>query len=305
MLKKFRILSFLLCLLAICTSCSKVSDTGSTPLVLVSISPYQTLVEMIAKDTVQIKVCVPEDFNAHLFEPTPKQMKGYNRAKLWLSVGMPFEKKLMGSLKTLNPSLEIVNLSRGIPIISDTEDNFVFGSSCGHSHDSGHNHDHEDLHFWMSPTLMMTQAETITSALSEKFPNNAEFYKKNLKNLLEKLSTLDGEITSILTPYKGSAVITSHPSLTYFCKNYGLIQISIECEGKSPLPKDISKILSLTREHHTLCVFIQEQFDNKGALAIAKKLKLPTYKLNPHDPAYFANMKKIATEISKISEKPS
>ncbi|PCI91085.1 hypothetical protein COB11_08705, partial [Candidatus Aerophobetes bacterium] len=277
MLKKFRILSYFLCLLALCASCSKPSNTNETPLVLVSISPYQTFVEMIAKDTVQVKVCVPENFNAHLFEPTPKQMRGYNTAKLWLSVGMPFEKKLMSSLKTLNPNLKIVNLSRGIPILDDTKDNFVFGS-CGahsHDHDRDHGHDHEDLHFWMSPTLMMTQAETITDALSKEFPNNAKFYRKNLKKVLEKLSALNGQITSILYPYKDSAVITSHPSLTYFCKNYGLIQISIECEGKSPLPRDISKILSLTRKHHTLCVFIQEQFDNKGALAIAKKLQLP------------------------------
>lgn len=270
--------------------CSKKGPFTQKPTVLVSISPYQTFVKMIAGETVDIKVAVPEDFNAHLYEPTPRQMNDFDKASLWFQIGMPFEISLSKTLSTQNPNLTILNLSEGMG--GPKQESLTFDACHGHSHDE------EDIHYWMSPPLVKIQMSKIANALSQKFPKNEKLYANNLTRAIEGLTNLNDELKTILEPQKGKAIITSHPSLTYFCEQYGLIQISIECEGKSPLPKDISRILKLTESYDILCVLTQEQFDNKGALAIAKRLNLPTIGINPHAQLYYENMLYIAEKIN-------
>ena len=281
---------FLICLISGCSSFDK---SQKKPRVLVTISPYQTFVRLVARDLIEAKVAVPEDFNAHLFEPTPKQIKHFDKVDVWFQVGMPFEAQLEKLLKSVNPNIKIVDLTQGMHESSSHTYEF---NPCSQSK---HHHDHPDLHFWMSPPYALRQVEKISAVLSQTYPEYAKEFEENLERSVDGFIGLDEEISSIVSPLKNSAIITSHPSLTYFCKHYSLYQIAIECEGKSPLPKDIQKILEITKKHSPVCVFTQDQFDNKGSLAIAKLLKLPVYKINPHNPKYFEEMTKIADDLSK------
>ena len=168
---------------------------------------------------------------------------------------------------------------------------------CGQAHE----HEAMDLHFWMSPKLALIQAKTIAHFLMSRFPEHTLLYENNLTALEQKFQALDLTLASLLGPLQESAIIVSHPSLGYFCQDYHLIQLSIECEGKTPMPKDVSQVLTLAKMHPPLCVFTQEQFDNRGAISIAQRLKLPVYTINPNDPDYFNNLHHIAQEIAQSS----
>src|SRR5690606_2725851 len=97
----------------------------------------------------------------------------------------------------------------------------------------------------------------------------------------------------------GAAFLVSHPSLGYFCKDYGLYQISVECEGKAPKPKDLQTIIELAKEHHVRCLLMQANLPYKGASLIAKKLKIPSYDFDPYARNYMENIKKLAKIIYK------
>jgi len=60
-----------------------------------------------------------------------------------------------------------------------------------------------------------------------------------------------------------------------------LIQIAVECEGKSPLPQNISYALELARRDEAICSFIAPQFDNKGAEAVGRALHLRIVSFDP------------------------
>jgi zinc transport system substrate-binding protein len=295
---RYLIYLFIFISLGFTAACSKKSPSSEkNPLVIVSVSPYDTFVKSIAGDTLDVRVAVPANYNPHLFEPTPKQMEGFQRATIWFGIGEPFEETILRSLKSYDNRLVSVDLSESIPFQSYEEEDLTI-NSCGASHH--HHHDEGvDRHFWMSPYLSSLQVEKITEALIKLFPQHTELYKKNLTQLQKNLEILDKETFHALERFQDHAIIVSHPSLGYFCKDYHLIQISIECEGKTPLPSDLKKILSLSEKYPVLCVFTQEQFDNKGALTIAKRLNLPVYSINPNDPNYFDNIKALAKDISQ------
>lgn len=49
---------------------------------------------------------------------------------------------------------------------------------------------------------------------------------------------------------KGSAIFVSHPGYGYFCRDYGIEQISLEHEGKDPTSKQLSKTLAEVKKDH-------------------------------------------------------
>ncbi|MEI8300543.1 MAG: zinc ABC transporter substrate-binding protein [Chlamydiota bacterium] len=297
---RFRFICFLLITLTICTlSCTRKPSSQSNlskPLVIVSLSPYDTFVKDIAGDTLTVKVAVPPNYNAHVFEPTPKHLANFHQASLWFGIGEPFEAILLRTLTQRSPKLVTIDLSKNIPLRHDAST-----CSAAHSH-SLHSalasDETIDRHFWMSPHIAWLQVEIIAETLIHKFPENKGLYEKNLEIFRQKLLNLDKDLHHLLNPYKGQAIIISHPSLGYFCQDYDLLQISIECEGKTPLPADLYKVIALAKEHKALCVFTQEQFDNKGALLMAKQLHLPAYSINPNLPEYFDNLMTIAKNIT-------
>jgi len=293
------LLSSMLALMA----CSKNEEKKQTekPLILVSVSPYDTFVKKIAGDTVDVKTAVPSNYNSHVFETTPKQIEKFDQAKIWIGIQEPFEKNLLKSLKTYSKDIITLDLSKNLPL-ADYDQKSLTHQNCSHHHDHDHHHHHEDeldRHFWTSPRLSRLQSEMIKQTLVQTFPEHKTLYEKNFKQLEKEFEDLDANLKSTLKKVKGCAIILSHPSLGYFCKDYDLVQLSIECEGKTALPEDLQKVLSLSKQHEVLCIFTQEQFDNKGAIAVAKHLNLPVYTINPNKEDYFKNMQEIADLIAK------
>ena len=89
------------------------------------------------------------------------------------------------------------------------------------------------------------------------------------------LDVLVKEITALLFSKKGSAILVSHPAFSYFCQDYDLTQLSIEIEGKDPLPQNVTSILKKAREYKVATIIIEPQYSDKGAQLIAECLKLP------------------------------
>jgi len=98
---------------------------------------------------------------------------------------------------------------------------------------------------------------------------------------------------------KGDAILVSHPSFGYFCEEYGLKQIAIECEGKAPLIKDLSKLNAEIEKSNVQAVLIQTQFNNKGALHFARELGIRPKAVDPLARDYFRNLEEIAEAIIK------
>jgi zinc transport system substrate-binding protein len=277
-----------------CKRPSEAQALAAVPVVLVSAPPYLFFVEKIAEDTVRARSIVSLGADPHHFEPTPKQVAEASHAVAWFQIGEPFEKKLYTVLKEQDPSLAAVNLTHGVPSLSPANGDLCRGRERGELRE-----EEIDRHMWLSPKLAMQQAEKIASTLSALFPEHASFYRENTQDLLDELTALDAEIASMLRPFKGDAIIVSHPAFAYFCQEFGLVQLSVECEGKDPLPQDIAHLLRRIEGCRVRCVLIQAQSNNKGAELIAQRLHVPVYTVDPYSRDYSENLRQIAFHIAR------
>ena len=121
-----------------------------------------------------------------------------------------------------------------------------------HMGDSHEGHDHsssKDPHVWLSPSNVKIIAKNIYTSLVNIDASNKEYYKKNYINFLKEISDTDNEIRSIFVDIKDSAkFMVFHPSWGYFAKDYSLIQLVIEVEGKEPKPKTLKRIIDQAKE---------------------------------------------------------
>ena len=266
-------------------------ENPSRPLILVSIAPYRTFVKAIVGDSMDVMMIVPPGSSSHTFEPTPKQMIAASHANLWFSIGESFEDKFNKAISNYNKSMEIVDLRQGVEMIKIDPSTSHYHCSCQKNF--------EDIHFWLSPKEVATQVKTVASTLIKKYPENAEFYKKNLIDFLKKIDNLDIEIKTLLKDSSGKILFVSHPAYAYFARDYGLVQLSVEVEGKDPTSRQLTDLIKKIKDANVKLVFIQPQYSNKGAYLIAKQLNASIVSIDPYSEDFFGNMLTIAKNISQ------
>ena len=270
-------------------SCSKGTEKPCE--VLVSIPPYLYFIEALTGGQVQTTSLVPSGANPHIYEATPKQVQQAQQAKVWIRLNENFEVKIAQSLKEQNKDLITLNLADS-PQIPYLYEGHVC-SSCSHHHAA----DSKDPHIWLSLRLAKIQANLIAEILIQAFPNKKDLIEKNLLILQGRFSHADSLFTEKLSPYKNDSILVSHPAFGYFCRDYSIKQISIELEGKDPLPRQLTSILTLAKTTPIRTVLTQVQYNNKGAELIAKQLHLPIHEVDPYSPNYMQNLEQLVQDI--------
>ncbi|MBS0621588.1 MAG: zinc ABC transporter substrate-binding protein [Verrucomicrobia bacterium] len=246
--------------------------------VLVSIPPLQYFVEEIGGELVEVVCILPPGASPHTFEPSPKQMRGATKAKIWFGIGEPFERQLASAL----PKLKRINVLEGFTLLG----------GCPHC-----NHGGGDPHIWMSARLAKVFSRTIAQGLMEQLPEHKIMIESNLERLEAKLDQLDQELMEQLASCRGAALLVAHPAFGYFCRDYDLHQISIEHQGKEPTPKQLIEILKEARKRQAHLVILDGLHGNKGALLVAKELHLPTCLVNPMEKNVPENLRHLANCI--------
>ncbi|MBA2726806.1 MAG: zinc ABC transporter substrate-binding protein [Parachlamydiaceae bacterium] len=278
-----------------------IAESGKQlPFVLVSVAPDKFFVEKIAGDTATVLLMVPAGASSHSFEPTPKQMMNAAHADLWFQIGEGFEPRASLALKRFQPSLQLIDLRKGLDLIVCNEGEEGYCKCCHGTHDSA-----IDPHFWLSAREAKKQAVTIANALSLRYPEHQQLYKERLVKFLKELEDLDLEITKILDPWTNRVIMVSHPAYAYFCRDYNIKQLSIEFEGKDPTPSQLTKILKQAKEYKIATIFIQMQYNNKGARLIAKEIGANVVTLDPYAEDFFASMREIAKKFADQQKTPS
>ena len=262
---------------------------NTKPLVLVSIAPYKFIAEQITAGTLDIQTIIPPRSNPHAFEPTSRQILEISRGQVWFRIGEPFEEKILPLLLEGNPSLTVFDLRDGIDLQPSDEERF-----CSHC-----SSDRLDRHIWLSPKLSGLQAARISEVLSNRFPEQKETFESNLQNCLAELEWLDLEIRELLAPVQERSFIVSHSAFGYFCREYGLQQLSVEQEGKDPRPRHLEEMLAKARAAHTAIALALPQHNNKGAQIIAEEMKVPIRMIDPYSADYFTTLRNLARLIAE------
>ncbi|MFN4174140.1 MAG: metal ABC transporter solute-binding protein, Zn/Mn family [Parachlamydiaceae bacterium] len=249
--------------------------------VIVSVLPHKFFVDKISGKTLEVIVMIPAGASPHTYEAPPKMVLAASQADIWFTIGEGFEKKAIDAIQA-NHALKVVDLRKGLDLIP---------AACCHGGD--------DLHIWMSLRLAEIQAKTIARALIEQYPDNKALYEGNLNLFVNELRALDNKISSELAPFKGRTVLVSHAAYGYFCRDYGINQLSIEVEGHEPTPKRTVMLLKEAKKLNISTIFVQPQYSVKGAEIFARNLNARLVALDPYAEDYLKSMEEIANAFKE------
>ena len=256
------------------------------PVVFVGIPPQKFVVEQLAGRQVRVEVMLPPGASPATYEPTPRQMAALNGALIYFQVGVPFEDSVLSKVSRLMPRLEVVDCREGVTLVP------MEGS------DHGHGHDPLDPHFWLDPTAMEKLVETTARVLRETIPGTADDIEASLPRLISALKATDQQIAVELQPFIGRDILVFHPAYGYFTRRYGLVQIAIETEGKTPTARQLGKIVDGLSDRKTPAIVVQPQFSETAARRIADALGCELITLDPLAEDYLVNLEHMANEIA-------
>lgn len=306
----------LLCVTLLLSGTSGAKEDTAPVEVFVSILPQKYFVERVGGDLVKIAVLVGPGQSPATYEPTPRQMSQLSEAKIFFSIGVPFEVSLLPKIESTFKSLTVIDTRKGVKLRKMAEEH-NHDSEAEHRHEdqhserSGHRdrhdaaaeneHHHEagtpDPHIWLDPVLVKTQAENICDALSKIDPEHAELYHKNLKDFQNDLDQINAKIAQALAPLKGKVIFVFHPAYGYFADRYGLEQKAVETGGKEPSARQLAALIDKAKRAKVKVIFVQPQFDRKNARVIATAIGGAVVPLDPLSPDYLKNLELMASRV--------
>lgn len=273
------------------------------PIVFVSIVPQKFFVQQISKDIVDVEVMVKPGASPATYEPKPSQMAKLSSASAYFAIGVPFEQAWLGKISAVSPDMQIVQTDRGIEKIAMALHNHEdeMDEEQHHTEDVHENGQSEhtilDPHIWLSPVLVKRQIAVILEGLTSIAPEHSAEFEMNYRIFLKKIDALDLELRSNLKGNKGLRFMVFHPSWGYFAKEYGLKQVPIEIEGKSPKPSQLGKLIRHARKNGIGVIFAQPQFSQKSAKVVAREIGGKVIFVDPLAEDWLANLRDVGEKF--------
>ena len=286
--------------------------------VFVSIVPQKYFVQQIGKDMVDVTIMVKPGASPATYEPKPRQMAALSKAKLYFSIGVPFEKAWLKKIAAANPDMTVIHTDHGINKIEmlahhhhEEEEHHDVGHEEEHhkgdhhgeeTHKDQDHHDHSGLdpHIWTAPELVKIQAKTILKALQAVDPSHKKEYVANYKSFIAQIDALDQLLKQTLVGKSGMQFMVFHPSWGYFAQAYELKQVPIEIEGKDPKPAQLKELIKHAKEDGIKVVFVQPQFSTKSAKTVAREIGGQVAYADPLAEDWMNNLRMIAEKFKAV-----
>jgi len=271
------LLLFLSVILFLDKNTSAFADNGE--IVFVSVPPIAYFVEKIGGETIRVKSLINPGDDPHVYEPKPKQMVDLSKARLYFSTNFPFERNLLTKIKATNPNLIITDTGYGISYMEDA-------AHKGHEGEDGF-----DPHIWTSPLNAFKIAENIYRGLVSANPEEVEIYRKNYLELLRGIAKLDEELWERSKSARGKKFLVFHPAWSYFARDYGLIQVSVEQEGKEPRGAQLSRLIEDARKEGIKVLFVSPQHSKRSAKTMADAIGAEIVEIDPLSKKWDENLR--------------
>ena len=279
-------LIYLLTLLIMC-ACGNSSQKSEKPIITVTLEPLRYFAEAIAGEHYDVVSMVPKGSSPESYDPSPQQLVALSRSEAYLRIGyIGFEQAWMKKLEANAPDMKVFDTSQGVDLIRGE----------GHWHGDHYHEGGVEPHIWNSTRNAIIIAENIYAALCELDATHQEEYKNRFDTLKETIRRTDENVRTFLEN-ADSTFLIYHPALSYFARDYGLKQVSIEDGGKEPSPAQLKALIETCRNENVHTIFVQQEFDQRNAQLIANELGVNIVSINPLSYDWVKEMIRIAEAL--------
>ena len=281
-------LIYILTLFILC-ACGNTTKQSEKPILTVTLEPLRYFTEAIAGEHFEVVSMVPKGSSPESYDPTPQQLVNLSQSQAYLRIGyIGFELAWMNKLQANCPDMKVYDTSQGVDLIR----------SEGHWHDDHFHEGGVEPHIWNSTRNANVIAENICAALCELAPNHQDDFKNRLHDLKQTIAQTDSIIRIHLTD-ADSTFLIYHPALSYFARDYGLKQLSIEEGGKEPSPAQLKALIKTCRNENAHTIFVQQEFDQRNAQLIADELGVHIVSINPLSYDWTEEMVRVALTLKR------
>ncbi|WP_346877818.1 metal ABC transporter solute-binding protein, Zn/Mn family [Clostridium sp. UBA5712] len=277
-MKKLKVLGALTLIVVMLTACSNREsknneEKDNTINIVTSFYGMKALTEEIGGDKVSIESVIPEGSEPHDFDIKAKDMKAIEEADIFIYNGAGMESWIEDVEAAISgKELIVVEASKGVELINADEEDEEDGEH------EGHNHSGKDPHTWLGLSEAKIQGENIKNALVEKDAKNKEYYEENLKKFNEKIDSIIKEYNPKFKELANKNFVTGHATFGYLCRDFGLIQKSIEgvfAEGE-PSPKELQNLMEYCKGNNIKTIFVEELISTQLSDTLAKEVGAQT-----------------------------
>ena len=194
----------------------------------------------------------------HDYQLTAGDVRQLADADLLLANGAGME-TFLGKVKEQSPSLRVVEVSEGIPVMDGNP------------------------HVWVSFEGASRQVDNIAEALALAAPEKADTFRANAATYKAALAALDEKMKSSLAPYAGTPIVTFHEAFPYFARDFKLDLVGVIARepGTEPSARELADTIGLVRERKVKALFAEPQFPDKSAQVISRETGVKVYELDP------------------------
>ncbi|POZ61577.1 metal ABC transporter substrate-binding protein [Chromobacterium alticapitis] len=241
--------------------------------VVASFSIIADMTREIGGDRVEVVSLVGPDQDAHVFQPSPADIKKVSAAKVLVTNGLGLEGWMSRLDKAANFRGATVVASKGIKTRQAPEEEHA-------EHDHAHSHDHGDVdpHAWHDPARVQTYIKNISAGLIQADPAGKAEYQRRAADYAAKVKALDDWAKQQFStvPAAKRKILTSHDAFGYLGESYQVkvlaIQgVSTEAEASA---KGVAQLTRQVRQEGVKAVFMENMTDARLLKQLSAEAKV-------------------------------
>lgn len=228
--------------------------------VVASFSILADLTRRIGGEYVQVYALVGPGGDAHVYQPTPADVKTIARASLVVVNGLGFEGWIDRLIRSSGYRGRLVVASDGVKPLRRTASDLGPRSRDDHAADV-------DPHAWQDLANARHYVDNIAAALGAVDPANKAAYQANAARLQAEIDALDRDLraTFAALPAERRKVVSSHDAFAYFARAYGIAFIApvgVSTDAQ-PSAAAVAATIRQIRQEKIRAMFIENVSDHR------------------------------------------
>ena len=277
--------------------CSSPVINAATPLVVSTIKPLHSLLSNIMQGVAEPQLLIADNQSIHDYQLRPSQRRLLSRATLVFFASEHVE-SFIPALQASLSDTRFVNLSL-VPALK-----LLDARKLGQQH--LHADADRDGHIWLSPGNAKIIAAAMSTQLSQIDPQHEPIYQQNLKQLTQRLSVLQQQISQQLKDYQHKPYLIFHDALQYFEDEFNLRNgsfVTSSAEHKMGI-KYISALRQKIIQKNIHCIYYEPPHIPKLIYRLTAQQDITLLPLDPlalryeaGTELYFSSIKHIAKQF--------
>ncbi len=252
-------------------------DQPVTADIVVTMFPQYDIAQHIVQDQLTVYSILPPGAEVHDFEASSRDMVTMEKARLVIYTS-PIIDTWMNEATLTDEDTQVMNLSE---YVHDDQVETSIDEPLAHEDD----HDHDEIHYWVDPLVIVDLTEAILEKIVAIDPDNAFFYEANAAAYITSIEAAYDDFIGYLTDgsyFESTLYYAGHNALGLFATRHQLDIHSLFEDFKPDEDLSSAQLIAFTnavRETGSHYLFVEEMIYPRAATTVKNELAKTDYGL--------------------------